>query len=127
MAYNIFTQLGDPAIAPNCEEFGNLILRYEINLQFESYLNGLIDLMEDYGSSYTNSKNPLEYYLINFLIDNNRFRNKCDLIEYLIKIGFTVDINFVLEEINKSKNNKISMEQLKNEYFIRKYVNKNLT
>ncbi len=53
MAYNIFTQLGDPAIASNCEEFGNLILRYEINLQFESYLNDLIDLMEDYGAAIT--------------------------------------------------------------------------
>ena len=122
MTYNIFTQLDDPAIAPNCEEFGNLILRYEINLQFGSYINGLIDQIEDYGSSYTNSRNPLEYYLINFLIDNNRFRNKCDLIEYFIKIGFAMDINFILEEINKFKNNKMSMEQLRNEYFIRKYV-----
>jgi hypothetical protein len=115
MEYNIFKKIdNNDASDIDYADFSNKILREKVNLQFDKYIKD-IDHVNIYGINYHSVTNPLEYYIIDYIIrnqkDGQRFGIKLDLIKYLIVIGFMVDITSILKLITDSTiSNKDEMD-----------------
>ena len=125
---NIFLQIKDTNFfqadkLQYIDEMSKTLLRQSIQLQFDEFINFLLpkfqsldfDIIHDY--QYINyieendNINPLEYCLINNFIypqNGTGFMNYYNrgIINYLINIGFTSDIELVKQKVDKYKNDK---------------------
>ena len=125
---NIFLQIKDTNFFQadrlgGIDEMSKTLLRQSIQLQYDEFINLLlpeyqnlnVDIIHDYQHiNYIKGNdniNPLEHCLINnFIYPQNgtgfmNYYNK-GIINYLINIGFTSDIELIKQKLDEYKNDK---------------------
>ena len=125
---NIFLQIKDTNFFQadrlgGIDEMSKTLLRQSIQLQYDEFINLLlpeyqnlnVDIIHDYQHinyiKENDNINPLEHCLINnFIYPQNgtgfmNYYNK-GIINYLINIGFTSDIELIKQKLDEYKNDK---------------------
>ena len=125
---NIFLQIKDTNFFQadrlgGIDEMSKTLLRYSIQLQFDEFINFFLPKFQnfdfDFIHEYQHIKyieendniNPLEHCLINNFIypqNGTGFMNYYNrgIINYLINIGFTNNIELVKQKVDEYKNDK---------------------